>query len=150
MWGANAVNGVINILTKKASATPGTLIDGLGDSTWLSIGTLQHGGKLRGLGVYRAYVSYRNEDRLRNPEGLLSNDGWHLLHSGFRSDARLSSRDSLSLQGDLYTGSAGVPVVAPFGSAPLAPGQLRNKLISAAAFSRPHGFIASPPVRIPR
>lgn len=134
VWGANAVNGVINIITKKAVATPGTLAVAGGGSTGLTFGTVQHGGKLGDAGNYRLFVKYQNEDSLRNPAGVLSADGWHLLHGGFRADAQLSSRDAISLQGDLYAGNAGVPVLLPPSLASPVAGQATNLIGLSGGF----------------
>ena len=121
VWGANAVNGVINILTKKAASTHGAMIVARGDTSGLEIGTVQYGGKISNSADFRVFANYRNEDGLRDPTGDLSFGGWHLLHGGFRTDVRLSSRDALSFQGDLYTGQEGVPqLTMPTVAAPVA------------------------------
>src|SRR6202045_2350568 len=96
MWGANAVNAVINIITRKAAETRGGMVvaggGGLGKST-----------------DYRVYTKYFNQDHMPGLAGQDGGDGWHLLRGGFRSDSRLSPKDTLMVQGDLYTGKEGNP-----------------------------------------
>lgn len=107
IWGTNAVNGVINIITKKASATPGTTFVAGGGSTDRGFGLLQEGGKLRSIGEFRVFANYSTDGSLHEPDGPLEGDGWHILHGGFRSDSQISSKDTLSVQGDIFSGREG-------------------------------------------
>jgi iron complex outermembrane receptor protein len=111
IWGANAVNGVINIITKKAGDTQGTLATGGGGTQALEFGTLQYGGKIGQSSNYRVFTSYQNNNHLPDLNGQNGEDGWHLLHGGFRADTKLSQKDSLTTQGDVYTGSEGAIIV---------------------------------------
>jgi iron complex outermembrane receptor protein len=103
VWGANAVNGVINI--KKAADTPGMLVTGGGGALAQGFGTLQYGGKITGSTNYRIFASYQNNDHFPDLNGQNPEDDWHLLRGGFRADTKLSQKDSLTTQGDLYTGN---------------------------------------------
>src|SRR6202030_3863493 len=58
VWGANAVNGVINIITKKAEETPGVLVTGGGGTQAQGFGTTQHGAHITGRTNYRIFTSY--------------------------------------------------------------------------------------------
>lgn len=107
IWGTSAVNGVINIITKKAPATPSTTIVGDGGSTDRGFGLPQQGGRLRGLGDFRLPAKYSIDGSLHAPDGPLNEDGRHLLHGGFRADSRIWSKGTLSFQGDLYPGREG-------------------------------------------
>jgi iron complex outermembrane receptor protein len=118
VWGANAVNGVINIITKKAGDTQGILATGGGGTQALEFGTLQYGGKIFGSTNYRVFTSYQNNNHLPDPRGQNGEDGWHLLHGGFRADTKLSQKDTLTTQGDLYTGSEGAIIVHSIFSPP--------------------------------
>ena len=111
IWGANAVNGVINIITKKAEDTQGTLVTAGGGTQALEFGTLQYGGKIAGSTSYRIFSSYQNNNHLPDLNGQNGEDGWHLLHGSFRADTKLSQKDSLTTQGDVYTGSEGSIIV---------------------------------------
>ena len=64
LWGANAVDGVINIVTKKAEATQGGLISGGGGTEGQAQGTAQYGGTIRGNTSYRIFSKYLNHDNL--------------------------------------------------------------------------------------
>ena len=118
IWGANAVNGVINIITKKAGNTQGLLVTGGGGTQAQEFGTIQYGGKITGSTNYRIFTSYQNNDHFPDLNGQNAVDGWHLLHGGFRADTRLSQKDSLTTQGDLYTGSEGATIVHSIFSPP--------------------------------
>jgi len=111
VWGANAVNGVINIITKKAAETQGVLLDGGGGNIQQAFGTLQYGGKAGESTQYRAYVKYFNNDHFAGASGQDGGDGWHLLRGGFRTDSILTTSDTLMVQGDLYTGLEGDPTL---------------------------------------
>ena len=111
VWGANAVNGVINIITKKAEDTPGVLVTGGGGTQAQEFGTMQYGGKITGSTNYRIFTSYQNNNHFPDLNGQNAEDGWHLLHGGFRADTNLSEKDSLTTEGDVYTGSEGATIV---------------------------------------
>src|ERR1700722_15439551 len=101
IWGANAVNGVINIITKRAQDTPGALVTVGGGSSDRNITEDRYGassGKLH----YRIFTTEREENSSAEPPGNSALDGWNLVHGGFRTDTDLSSRDKLTVQGDLY------------------------------------------------
>jgi iron complex outermembrane receptor protein len=111
LWGANAVNGVINIITKKAGDTQGTLIASGGGTQERASGTAQHGGKIAGDFSYRAFSKYLDRSHTPDMEGDGSSDDWHLLHGGFRVDGSLSEADSLTVQGDIYSGREGAEII---------------------------------------
>jgi iron complex outermembrane receptor protein len=109
VWGANAVNGVINIITKKAAETQGVMIVGGGGNLDQGFGTAQYGGSLGKSTDYRVYTKYLNQDHMPGLVGQDGGDGWHVLRGGFRSDSSLSPKDTLMVQGDVYTGKEGSP-----------------------------------------
>jgi len=110
-WGANAVNGVINVITKKASETRGALIVAGGGNLDQGFGTAQYGGSLGKSTDYRVYSQYFNQDHMPGLTGQNGGDGWHILQGGFRTDSALSSKDNLMVEGSLYTGEEGDPSV---------------------------------------
>jgi iron complex outermembrane receptor protein len=99
VWGANAVNGVINIITRSAKETRGGLVSAGGGSQAAAHGVLQYGGDAGAKGAYRVFGDYSNLGNSPS-EGLT--DGWHKMHVGFRSDWDLSTRDTMTVQGDLF------------------------------------------------
>jgi iron complex outermembrane receptor protein len=109
VWGVNAVNGVINILTKKASETKGAMVVAGGGNLDQGFGTAQYGGSVGKNFDYRIYSKYLNQDHMPGLTGQDGGDGWHMLRGGFRTDGTLSSKDSLTLQGDIYTGNENSP-----------------------------------------
>ena len=107
MWGANAVNGVINIITKTAKETQGVLLTSgisLADQRFAA---LRYGSGLGREGSFRVYGKYFKRDGLVYADGSGSPDGWDMARGGFRADYRLSTRDNLTVQGDAYNGALG-------------------------------------------
>src|ERR1700693_3565810 len=107
VWGANAVNGVINIITKSAADTQGGLLVAGGGTGDLALGTAQYGGQPGRDTSYRVFTKYLDDNHFPNLSGQNGEDGWHLSHAGFRSDTSLSQKDSITVQGDLYGGNEG-------------------------------------------
>jgi len=109
IWGANAVNGLINIITKNAAKTRGGMVVAGGGNLDQGFGTVQYGGGLGKSTDYRVYTKYFNQDHMPGLAGQDGADGWHILRGGFRTDSNLSSKDKLTLRGDAYTGEEGNP-----------------------------------------
>jgi iron complex outermembrane receptor protein len=124
IWGANAVNGVINVVTKKAVDTKGALVSGGGGSEGKAFGTVQYGGKLWGDTNYRFFAKYLNEGSLPDPDGAIGEDNWNLLHGGFRADKNVGTKDSVTVQGDMYTGQEGATIIHLFSIDPPVVGDL--------------------------
>lgn len=103
LWGANAVNGVINIITKHASETQGGLFIAGGGNEQRGFSSLRYGAKL-GESIYgRAYLKYNNRDSSYAPSlGRSAGDDWQSLHTGFRVDGVLNATDQWTLQGNYY------------------------------------------------
>lgn len=101
LWGANAVNGVINILTKRSADTQGTLVSaGAGNTE--SAAAARHGGRLDGGGSYRLYAKTLRRENFERANGTDAHDGGDRTQAGFRSDWS-SGSDGYTLQGDAYT-----------------------------------------------
>ncbi len=111
VWGANAVNGVINVITKKAADTRGGMVVAGGGNVDQEFGTVRYGGDAAKNTDYRVFAKYQNYDRFLDLNNQDGQDGWHLLHGGFRMDSSLSPKDSLTTEGDLYSGSEGAIIV---------------------------------------
>lgn len=105
--GANAVTGVISIFSKKASETIGTFVEAGGGTFQQEFGMAQYGGKLGKASDVRIYTKYFNQEHMLDPSGQNGADGWHRLREGFRTDSRLSARNSLMIEGDISTGREG-------------------------------------------
>jgi len=107
LWGANAVNGVISIITKNAADTQGALITGGAGNIERGFGGARWGGAVGKTLHYRGYVKYFDRDRFDDVAGLEPNDQWDVLRGGFRADWTPSEVDFLKLQGGIYQGSVG-------------------------------------------
>lgn len=120
LWGANAVNGVINIITKAATETTGLYAEGGAGTEERGFGTLRYGGGVGGGAAARVYATGFSRDRTVELDGTDARDDWHMLQGGFRIDASPEARNRLSLQGDLYDGrpdpDGGTPVKARGGN----------------------------------
>jgi iron complex outermembrane recepter protein len=112
VWGANAVNGVINITTKKASDTKGGLLTGGGGTSEAGFGTAQYGGEIGKAASYRVYSGGFNQGHSPNLAGQDGGDDWHDVQEGFRVDAKASQKDTLTIEGDAYDGNAGEQVAS--------------------------------------
>ncbi|MBX7143190.1 MAG: TonB-dependent receptor [Oligoflexia bacterium] len=113
LWGSNAVNGVINIITKSSSKTHGLLASAGGGKEENAFGALRYGDSV-GNSDYRVYAkaSTRDDYRLEDDAGA-AHDDWDSYRLGFRTDTKLGDRDNLTVQGDSYYGEAGWNLVAP-------------------------------------
>jgi len=112
VWGANAMNGVINVITKSATVTHGGLVSVQADSESTAKALAQYGGAAGANGSYRVYGRYtRNEN---SPSGNLAIDAGHALQMGFRSDWNLGARDKLTLQGDMLGASEAETITTLF------------------------------------
>jgi iron complex outermembrane receptor protein len=113
LWGANALNGVINVISKSAQETQGlltTVNEGTEDDP---SATLRYGGKLGNSVFYRAYVTYFNKNGLDEPDGADAEDFSHGWRTGFRLDATTSATDTFTLEGDAFDISTGESVSIP-------------------------------------
>jgi iron complex outermembrane receptor protein len=100
LWGANAVNGVVNIVTKRAAATPGELVDArVGDFTQRA--DARWGGRLGSIGDYRIYALGDREGDTRLAGGASADDAWRARQAGFRADLAALAGD-VTVQGDVY------------------------------------------------
>ena len=107
VWGANAVNGVINIITKSAADTKGGTVVAASGSREPGQGLLQFGGDAGSQGAYRIFGKYFDTYDSPLPGGHTAVDGWHTSHLGGRADWGFASGDSVSVQGDFFSGSGG-------------------------------------------
>jgi iron complex outermembrane receptor protein len=106
IWGANAVNGVINIITKKAQETQGGLLVAGGGSEEQGFGGVRYGRKVGENLFYRVYGKAFNRDAAFHSTGP-DFDDWRMGQAGFRLDWDGQRGDTITAQGDIYTGDAG-------------------------------------------
>jgi iron complex outermembrane receptor protein len=106
LWGSNAVNGVINITTKKAQDTQGLLVETAAGTEDKLDTAVRYGGTAENGASYRVFGKYIEYDDTLN-ENAASKDDWRLAHVGGRSDWDATSADSFTVQGDIYRGTFG-------------------------------------------
>ncbi|HVW22457.1 MAG TPA: TonB-dependent receptor [Opitutaceae bacterium] len=102
LWGANAVNGVINVTTKKAGETQGAYFEAGGAGELQSFAAGRYGGQLAPDAYYRVYAKFSAFDAGTLANGQKAADGWNQGQGGFRIDAAPAPDTALNLQGDLY------------------------------------------------
>ena len=108
VWGANAVNGVINIITKRAADTRGTFVNAAAGTSVLGPWAIRHGGRLGAAGSYRAYAKVRFEDSHQLRSGVDAKDDFDFGQVGFRIESEQTAAGFAILQGDAYTGTTGL------------------------------------------
>jgi iron complex outermembrane recepter protein len=110
MWGANAVNGVINIITKHSRETQGVLITGGGGTVERGFGGVRYGGQAGENTFYRAHATYFNRDEMVFPDGRGAGSPWQMGSGGFRLDSELTAANFLTVQAEGYYGLFGEPI----------------------------------------
>jgi iron complex outermembrane receptor protein len=116
LWGANAVDGVINVTTRSAKDTQGTYVEGEGGSQQRASAAMRYGGKLADGLYFRVFAKGRDDTGEYNGSQP-ANDNWKLGHMGFRADWQTGAKDLLTFQGDAYSGDIGqvIPAVTIIG-----------------------------------
>jgi iron complex outermembrane receptor protein len=108
VWGANAVNGVINIITRSAHQTKSQFLSLRGGGADdLAVASYRIGGAIGQGTSYRVYGKYRYFDQLVFANGDDAKDSLRIGQAGFRIDSAQNSND-FTLQGDLYRGLEGL------------------------------------------
>jgi iron complex outermembrane recepter protein len=101
LWGANAVNGVINIITRQSQDTQGDFVEAKAGSLESGL-AVRHGGKLGDDGHFRIYGKLDRHDPLDTATGQEAHDAWKQKRAGFRTDMKPSASDTVTVQGDVY------------------------------------------------
>ncbi len=109
LWGANAVNGVINIITKDSKITQGVYATSLTGSNTGSMAALRYGGKIGDDLYYRIYGQTENEGSFQTTTGQNAQDSWTAQRAGFRTDLH-EVADHLTLEGEYQLGNFDNPV----------------------------------------
>jgi iron complex outermembrane receptor protein len=107
LWGANAMNGVINVITRDSYVTDGSLLSaGVGNQERTL--SARYGAKLGDALAYRIYGKLFERDQLELANGDGAGDDWYKGQLGFRSDWT-GPADTLTTQGDVYRGLQSLP-----------------------------------------
>jgi iron complex outermembrane receptor protein len=106
IWGSNAVNGVINIITRSADSTQGALATLGAGSVDQGTGGVRYGGPAGKGFNYRIYGMGAIRGQEFHPDGDLF-DRWRMGQMGFRMDWKSGQKDTFTVQGDTYRGESG-------------------------------------------
>lgn len=126
MWGADAVNGVINIITRSAQDTRGGLVSAGTGSEDSARGLVQYGGRLGKHSSYRVFGNYFNIESATLANGSSAADGWRASQGGFRWDWE-RDKNQVTLEGDLFRTDEGQTLTTV----------LRNQSYQTATFNDP-------------
>jgi iron complex outermembrane receptor protein len=107
VWGANAVNGVIDIITKSSKATKGGYAEAGGNSDGGAQGHVRYGDAAGTNGAYRASADASRFGDSILPGGDSAHDSWFRSRAGFRSDWDVTPSDSLTVEGSGFVSRAG-------------------------------------------
>ncbi|MEO8404877.1 MAG: TonB-dependent receptor [Chitinophagaceae bacterium] len=104
LWGANAVNGIINIITKSSADTRGLFVEGAIGSNLPGQGSLRYGGQLAKNLSYRVYGTGFKLPSAVDTSKLKADDSWSMIQGGLQLDWSPSNNNKLTLQQNTYTG----------------------------------------------
>ena len=108
LWGANAVNGVIHVITKNAADTRGTFVNAALGTNTLGPVAVRHGGRFGNAGSYRVYAKAREEDGSTLVSGGDAGNDHRFGQAGFRVESERRESSFAVLQGDLFSGETGL------------------------------------------
>lgn len=124
LWGANAVNGVINIITKNSKETHGSFVKfGLGNEE-RSLVEARYGNKISEKLHYRAYTKFNDRDESDTLTNTEQGSNWNKSQAGIRIDWDKDHKNQFSFFGDVYYGEEDLDIIVPTLSSPF--GELRN------------------------
>jgi iron complex outermembrane recepter protein len=128
LWGSNAMNGVINIITKDSGKTQGAMVKGhFGTET--QGGGARYGGKITEDVSYRAYGKYYNRD-----SSYKGNDAWFLSRGGARSDAQINDDNKVMMDVDYYNGEEDVRTTLSNTTTPFTQTILEDQYVAGGHF----------------
>ncbi len=133
VWGANAVNGVINIVTKSAADTQGWHVEtGVGNYEKPGTGVLRYGGSIAEVVDFRVYLKHFDREKFKtgnnNKDGIVpAHDAWDQVRTGFRLDATVGESGNFTFQGDLYKGNEDSTVAGSEGTFKLGGGNVLGR-----------------------
>jgi iron complex outermembrane receptor protein len=107
LWGANAVNGVINVISKSSRETQGLYATGGLGTFSRDQGAVRYGGHAGSKVFYRVYGQFADRTNTMRFDTIEYNDDYNMIQGGFRMDYYPSEKNTITLQGDLYGGKEG-------------------------------------------
>jgi iron complex outermembrane receptor protein len=109
LWGANAVNGVINVITKSARDTQGAMLSGGGGSFLRGFGNARYGDKIGQDVYFRLYGMGFDRDNTFFRNGRAADTNWFIGQGGFRADWLPQNGTKATVQGNFYGGEVAQP-----------------------------------------
>ena len=104
LWGSNAVNGVINIITKSAKETKGLFAEAAVGTALRGLGSLRYGGQLASNLSYRVYgTAFKRGNTIFHPDSIEAKDDWTVAQGGLRLDWDATENDLVTFQSNLYS-----------------------------------------------
>ena len=103
LWGSFAVNGFVQIVTKSARDTQGTLVSAGAGTEDPGFVAVRHGGRIGRQTYYRAYAKYFKTDWTYLADGRQAQPPTDFFQTGFRVDTKIDRDTNVTLQGDAYT-----------------------------------------------
>ncbi|HEX5170849.1 MAG TPA: TonB-dependent receptor plug domain-containing protein [Cyclobacteriaceae bacterium] len=113
LWGSNAVNGVINIITKQAAETQGVYASVAAGSFLEKHAAIRYGGKIGNEIFYRLSVQHAGRNNTQRQDGTDNADEWSASHANLRIDWQPAEKDAISLQSNFYLGTEHTDEGAP-------------------------------------
>lgn len=114
VWGANAVNGIINIITKSSKDTKGLYVSAAAGDLLKDFGAARYSGTAGTHFSYRVFAQRSDYNNTTIANGTSNNDDWHLMQGGFRMDWSPSSQKDFMLEGNWYGGKQKTsPAISP-------------------------------------
>ncbi len=130
VWGANAVNGIINIITKSAKDTQGGLVSGGAGTEELGFGTIRYGGKITDNLFYRVYSKgFARDEQVSNTGN--PHDDWWGSSTGFRLDWQPSEHDAVTFDGGYLHSDAGRKDLRAMSTAPFSFTNIESEITDA-------------------
>jgi iron complex outermembrane receptor protein len=105
LWGANAVNGVINVTTKSPKDTQGLYLEEDAGNELQNLTAVRYGGVLAPNVYYRVYGEIEDRASEVFDDGTKASDSFQMIRGGFRVDSYATAQTTLTLQGDYYSGT---------------------------------------------
>ncbi|HEV8538617.1 MAG TPA: TonB-dependent receptor [Bacteroidota bacterium] len=130
LWGANAVNGVINIITRSAKENRGGIVTGGGGTEDQGFGSIHYSGPLSSDARLRVYGKGYKRDNGVTSSGDDASDNWKMYRGGFRTDWDPGEGDLFTFQGDVYDGDMHQGLTVPSLTAPYSRSFIDNVKVS--------------------
>jgi iron complex outermembrane receptor protein len=104
LWGANAVNGIVNIISKEARETQGVYASVSAGNFMNDFETVRYGSHVDSTLFFRVYGQHFKFNSTSYENGIDAMDSWHMNQEGFRADYIQSNQNKFTFQGDFYQG----------------------------------------------